>query len=103
MDGNLIDSMISYKLPKESSNSDPFIQDGLGFTYLDTNEKWQLSSVSINDSTSWVARTLTPTYFNLSTVDDSLYIAYNDEHPDGKETSSHGHTKGIVWMTELGG
>ena len=33
----------------------------------------------------------------------SVYIMYNDEFPNGTTSVTHGHTKGVVVMTEHGG
>lgn len=34
---------------------------------------------------------------------NSAYFFYNDEFPNGSVSLSHGHTKGILVMSELGG
>lgn len=72
-----------YKLPRTttieefSSIDNPFIEYGTAYTFM-TNEsiKWQMSSLSFNDSQSFAGTTIQPLY---SQNKDIGFILYNDQ------------------------
>ncbi|XP_033119526.1 plancitoxin-1-like isoform X2 [Anneissia japonica] len=92
--GHPVDWFIALKLSKDSDNNNELIRDGVGHVYMDENIKeWQLSDVSMNDSSQSIGYTLQQIYDNPKSKDVG-YIMYNDEWPNGPKSSSRGHTKG---------
>lgn len=87
----------------------------------DSYDQWQLSKVSVNDSASMIGSTLSGLYepsnnkvtipkpiivilvYNISNQDETLYVMYNDQPPQGATSSSKGHTKGVVVANQSGG
>lgn len=72
-----------YKLPRKttieehSQVDNPFIEDGTAYTFMtNTNILWQLSSLSFNDSQSFLAKTIQPLYEKNPKIG---YILYNDQ------------------------
>ncbi|XP_033119525.1 plancitoxin-1-like isoform X1 [Anneissia japonica] len=94
--GHPVDWFIALKLSKDSDNNNELIRDGVGHVYMDENIKeWQLSDVSMNDSSQSIGYTLQQIYDNPKSKDVG-YIMYNDEWPNGPKSSSRGHTKGAL-------
>ena len=111
--GENLDWFTLYKLPKrseilETSKVDNnFIYNGTAYTYMSdkSQDKWTLSNLSMNDTSSFAGKTLEVLYktdFNLAkankTRDNIGYILYNDQAD--KVTLSRGHTKGIILFNE---
>ncbi|XP_076252595.1 deoxyribonuclease II isoform X2 [Rhynchophorus ferrugineus] len=89
-----VDWFLIYKFPKQPSHPNKLIRKGLGFVYITSNNvsNWILSNVGITDPNNLVSNTLAPIY-NTS-LNDLLYIFYNDQPPYGKTPKKKGHTKG---------
>ncbi|KAF2346668.1 Deoxyribonuclease II, partial [Trinorchestia longiramus] len=124
-EGRQIDSFILYKLPHDRSSQYSLIQRGLAYMYLipdapvsfhqsggvssllgysDNTIGWLLSDRSIGDPRSMPGITLSLLYqYPQWAKQKTLYIFYNDEFPNGTTSEAHGHTKGVVMMTEKGG
>ncbi|GAB6025678.1 hypothetical protein CHUAL_011666 [Chamberlinius hualienensis] len=99
--GNNVDWFYFYKLPINSSKSDPNIATGYAYSYVlstGSSSSFTLSSLSMSDENSLVGRTLAPMY--TSSRSDLIYVLYNDEHPDDSTTSSYGHSKGVLLADE---
>ena len=96
--GNSVDWMVLYKLPKTKTTPVDIVDEGLGYTYFTSSSSqsgWILSEKSMNDSSSIPGRILSPLY---NTLDDNniMYAFYNDQPPHGSPTMIYGHTKGVV-------
>ncbi|XP_077986643.1 plancitoxin-1-like [Glandiceps talaboti] len=102
-DGKSVDWFIVYKLPEIEDSSDTVIQEGLGYYYMDVNSQyWTLSDIPINDTNHAVAHTLQQIYSNHG-KSDLVYMMYNDEWPNGKESMYRGHTKGDLCFNRTSG
>ena len=70
--------------------------EGLAYTYLTSSHArsgWQVSSLSVASPASLPGTSLAPLY----TPDtEQVAVLYNDEHPHGPTSFTHGHTKGAV-------
>ncbi|XP_071820989.1 plancitoxin-1-like [Apostichopus japonicus] len=94
MNGNDVDWYYVYKVPRESSNPNPLIKTGFAHYYLDdSSPNFKLSSVSLENKSQAVAQTLQQVY---DLRDQIAYVMYNDHWPNGRKTSSRGHTKGVL-------
>jgi deoxyribonuclease-2 len=104
--GNAIDWSYTYKLPKNSSSENDNIVNGVGYIYLTSDtyqEGWTLSNLAMDSTTEGLlANTVTQLYVYTDT-ENLAFINYNDEHPDGKTSSTKGHTKGVVVLDQDGG
>lgn len=100
--GQPVDWWVIYKLPALKTNqSNPFAS-GYRYGYMDANSptKLALGKDSLDTFlTGALGSTLNQIYKNRSTG----YIMWNDETPDGRTTSSRGHTKGVMGFTTDGG
>lgn len=115
--GQPLDWFTLYKLPKrtqilESSRvNNPFIYEGTAYTYM-TNlaqSEWSLSSLSMNDTSSFAGKTLdilyksgfgslNPNQTSKTTSSKLGYILYNDQAD--KVSLTKGHTKGVIIFNE---
>ncbi|KAL5012701.1 hypothetical protein ScPMuIL_011252 [Solemya velum] len=95
-DNTPVDWFIVYKLPKIPKSNNGYIQDGVGFFYMDVNSpKWVLSEVPINMTGQHALyNTLQQIYANKT--ENYMFALYNDHPPNSKEYSHRGHTKGVV-------
>jgi deoxyribonuclease-2 len=99
--GEELDWFTLYKLPKEHIRNfeaeelnNPYLDLGLAYTFITNKnqDKWQFSSLSINDTNSLPGKTL-DIFYNMD--DPNLgYLLYNDQAD--KVTIIKGHTKGII-------
>ncbi|XP_044253894.1 plancitoxin-1 [Tribolium madens] len=88
-----VDWLIVYKLPK-LKHENKLIEDGVGYVYLSSkNTQWTFSKNSINETNSIIATTLQPFYSRLN---ETTYVLYNDQPPNGESNPSKGHTKGVI-------
>lgn len=87
-----------FKPPILSYQKNFYLRKGLGFIYLSSKNSttnWKLSLKSVNDSNSFLGRTLEPLY-NSSSSEGILHLLYNDEPPSTPGSVSYGHSKGVV-------
>jgi len=90
-----VDWWFIYKLPALPNNQDPSLRDGYGYAYLDANndelirDHDRLLSSKTSGSLTWTLDQI----YKSQTVG---YIMFNDQTPDGKASSSRGHTKGVL-------
>eukprot|EP00095_Tigriopus_kingsejongensis_P010629 snap_masked-scaffold1028_size131186-processed-gene-0.14 protein:Tk10629 transcript:snap_masked-scaffold1028_size131186-processed-gene-0.14-mRNA-1 annotation:"Deoxyribonuclease-2-alpha" len=109
--GHPVDWYILYKLPRSSDSSHPLIRRGVGYAFLSSADPladWTWSNRSIRDPLSLIGRTLAPLYRAAPGRPEMernapFHLLYNDEHPDGPTSSTHGHTKGVVAFDEARG
>jgi len=80
---------------------------GTQYMYADINNPTFVKSTHDMASTTSgaLANTLNPIYNANKTMawTDYAFTFYNDEKPDGSTSSSRGHTKGVVGLTQNGG
>ncbi|KAM5307469.1 deoxyribonuclease-2-alpha isoform 1-T1 [Glossophaga mutica] len=101
--GQPVDWFVVYKLPAHSGPVDG-AQTGLQYKYLDEGSGgWRDGARSIDSLEGAVGRSLLPLYRNTSQL---AYLLYNDQPPADYRTensSSRGHTKGVLLLDEEGG
>lgn len=115
-DGNFVDFIYGYKLPMMDRMNDVvqrggYESNGLNYLYITSKmtDKWRLSKTYINETDSFVGRTLGGIYsnkFQRSMRDgsgDLLVMMYNDEPTMGPTDGSRGHTKGVLIANETNG
>eukprot|EP01102_Stenamoeba_stenopodia_P008574 TRINITY_DN2477_c0_g2_i1.p1 TRINITY_DN2477_c0_g2~~TRINITY_DN2477_c0_g2_i1.p1 ORF type:complete len:365 (-),score=65.55 TRINITY_DN2477_c0_g2_i1:96-1190(-) len=91
------------KLPYLPTNPDPVAASGYGYLYADVNSpslSYTKKYLNVSEPTGALASTLEQIFAATSSVG---YFLYDDEHPDGSEASSFGHTKGAVAFNSEGG
>lgn len=98
INGQELDWFTLYKLPKLHSDSIKLVNNGTAHLFM-TNQKqnWFLSSLSINSTESFPAKTLEPLY-SIENNTDLGYILYSDQADE--VTFIKGHTKGIILFDE---
>ena len=97
--GDHADWVILYKFPELEK------EGGLDYAYLSSNQKdveWTLSKRLIDDPESIPGRILAPLY-DPAKRNQTAFVFYNDEHPDGNTSFTDGHTKGVVGFNEKNG
>jgi deoxyribonuclease-2 len=99
--GNAVDWFIALKTPKLHDHGS-IVEEGYGYVYVTSEDagSWTLSDVSIADDNSIVGNTLTQFYENKN---DLSYVVYNDAPPTHSQSSTKGHTKGVVVADTTGG
>ncbi|GAB1293402.1 Deoxyribonuclease-2-alpha [Apodemus speciosus] len=102
--GQPVDWFVVYKLPAHSRSGDtPW--KGLTYKYMDQNsEGWQDGAGYINSSKGAVGLSLQPLYRKNSS--QLAFLLYNDQPPkssSARDSSSHGHTKGVLLLDQEGG
>lgn len=94
--GKQVDYYIGYKLPKLEKSKDDFINHGVRYIYMTSNNhnKWIESKYSINDGKSLLGATLKPVLKQSSQYN---IILYNDQKPTTRTrpTSTGAHAKGV--------
>merc|ERR1719420_15217 len=106
-EGQPIDWSILYKLPKEELNkskanggTQPTETTGLVYEYLtpeSSKKGWTKSNFFLNDPDSIPGKILSPLYNEKDLASSpTMHLFYNDELPDGKLSSTLGHTKGVI-------
>ncbi|XP_006206301.2 deoxyribonuclease-2-alpha [Vicugna pacos] len=102
--GRPVDWFVVYKLPAHSGPGDA-AQRGLLYKYLDQDSGgWRDGTGSINSSMGAVGRSLLPLYQN--TTSQLSFLLYNDQPPKSSgswDSSSRGHTKGVLLLDQEGG
>eukprot|EP00762_Andalucia_godoyi_P003643 ANDGO_00674.mRNA.1 Plancitoxin-1 len=112
--GSSVEWWIMYKLPRSSSKGVFNVTSGThhgssvgseGFDYAYTDSRsssssLRMSSHVLTDADSALATTLNVVYKKPS---GTGWVFYNDETPDGKVSSSKGHTKGVFAFSASGG
>ncbi|ELV14310.1 Deoxyribonuclease-2-alpha [Tupaia chinensis] len=102
--GQPVDWFVVYKLPAGSRSGDSAPR-GLRYKYLDASSGgWRDGVGSINSSEGAVGRSLLPLY--RSNASQLAFLLYNDQPPKAvktPESSSRGHTKGVLLMDQEGG
>ncbi|XP_072014609.1 plancitoxin-1-like [Amphiura filiformis] len=94
--GAPVDWFIVYKLPDDTSSKIERVKNGSAFLYMDVNSQaFEMSDVSLDNENQAIGFTLQQVYRNYKSQDLG-YGMYNDEHPDGSESKTKGHTKGVV-------
>jgi len=97
-----VDWWFIYKLPALSNDPDSNLNDGYGYAYLDAKS----SSLALVNNRLLSAKTTGALAWTLNQVynsDTVGYIMFNDQSPDGKSTTSRGHTKGFLGFTSRTG
>lgn len=98
--GQELDWYTLYKLPKLHSHSIDLVNNGTAYVFM-TNEKqnWFLSTLSINSTQSFPAKTLEPLYNDkINNNTDIGYILYSDQADE--VTFIKGHAKGVILFDE---
>eukprot|EP00770_Monocercomonoides_exilis_P007993 MONOS_7951.1-p1 / transcript=MONOS_7951.1 / gene=MONOS_7951 / organism=Monocercomonoides_exilis_PA203 / gene_product=deoxyribonuclease II protein, putative / transcript_product=deoxyribonuclease II protein, putative / location=Mono_scaffold00287:1881-3205(+) / protein_length=328 / sequence_SO=supercontig / SO=protein_coding / is_pseudo=false len=91
--GNPVDWYMMIKTATQSGAPSSCIRNGTAYTYIDsTTSKLVFLNKDITQTDSPLGRTLLPLYKSQT----DLVFMYNDETPDGKTSSSYGHTKGVI-------
>ncbi|XP_036735172.2 deoxyribonuclease-2-alpha [Manis pentadactyla] len=102
--GQPVDWFVVYKLPAQSGPGDAE-QRGLQYKYLDEGSRgWRDGVVPINSSAGAVGRSLLPLYRNNAS--QLAFLLYNDQPPkssEAQDSSSRGHTKGVLLLDQEGG
>lgn len=102
--GRPVDWFVVYKLPANSGSGDkPW--KGLMYKYMDQNsEGWQDGVGHIDSKDGAVGLTLQPLYQKNSS--QLAFLLYNDQPPkssSAQDSSSRGHTKGVLLLDQEGG
>ncbi|XP_052499923.1 deoxyribonuclease-2-alpha isoform X1 [Budorcas taxicolor] len=101
--GKPVDWFVVYKLPAHTGSGDA-TQNGLRYKYFDEySEDWRDGVGFISSTTGAVGRSLLPLYRNNSQL---AFVLYNDQPPksrESKDSSSRGHTKGVLLLDQEGG
>ncbi|XP_036097561.1 deoxyribonuclease-2-alpha isoform X1 [Molossus molossus] len=101
--GQPVDWFVVYKLPAHSRPGAE-AQTGLRYKYLDEGSGgWRDGTVSIDSLAGAVGRSLQPLYQNTSQL---AFLLYNDQPPNNygtQNSSSRGHTKGVLLLDKEGG
>lgn len=101
--GQPVDWFVVYKLPAHSGPGAE-AHTGLRYKYLDESSgRWRDGARSIDSLEGAVGRTLLPLYGNSSQL---AYLLYNDQPPNytrTQDSSSRGHTKGVLLLDQEGG
>ncbi|XP_076977796.1 deoxyribonuclease-2-alpha [Tamandua tetradactyla] len=102
--GQPVDWFVVYKLPAHSRPGEA-APSGLQYKYLDADsEGWRDGVGPIDSSTGAVGRSLQPLY--QSNASQLAFLLYNDQPPEpsrARDTSSRGHTKGVLLLDQNGG
>ncbi|XP_010591586.1 deoxyribonuclease-2-alpha isoform X1 [Loxodonta africana] len=102
--GQPVDWFAVYKLPAKSGPGDA-AGSGLRYKYLDaTSGGWRDGAVFISSSAGAVGRSLLPLY--QSNASQLAFLLYNDQPPESsgvQDSSSRGHTKGVLLLDREGG
>ncbi|KAM4856736.1 deoxyribonuclease-2-alpha [Urocitellus parryii] len=102
--GQPVDWFVVYKLPAHSHPGDA-VWRGMRYKYLDDKSGgWRDGAGSINSSTGAVGRSLLPLY--RGNTSQLAFLLYNDQPPDSsmvQDSSSRGHTKGVLLLDQEGG
>lgn len=102
--GRPVDWFVIYKLPAQSDSEDAE-QRGLRYKYLDGETGgWRDGVGLISNATGALGRSLQPLY--RSNASQVAYLLYNDQPPKEsavRESSSRGHTKGVLLLDKEGG
>ena len=70
-----LERFIVYKLPHNTSSSNPLIRDGVAHMYLDVNsQSFVFSQVSLNDTNQAVAYTLQQIYDNHQSQVQKIFL-----------------------------
>nr|XP_008505480.1 PREDICTED: deoxyribonuclease-2-alpha [Equus przewalskii] len=92
--GQPVDWFVVYKLPR-----------GLRYKYMDGDSRgWREGADFINSSAGAVGRSLLPLY--RSNASQLAFLLYNDQPPQSsraRDSSSRGHTKGVLLLDRDGG
>lgn len=92
--GQNVDWFVAFKIPKEEAQKSP--DAGRLYVYLSSDSKtsdWTVGKYQVQDEKSLFGRTLAPLYSSSSS---SNFFAYSDQPPEGRGSSSKGHSKGVV-------
>lgn len=96
--GKPVDWFFAYKIPKLGKTADAPSSTGYEYIYYDPNiKKVVQSEYLLTDGKGSIDGTLNSIFKNPS--DTTGWILYNDEMPEdahGKDSSSYGHTKGVL-------
>ncbi|XP_037674000.1 deoxyribonuclease-2-alpha [Choloepus didactylus] len=102
--GQPVDWFVVYKLPANSGAGEE-AQSGLLYKYLDADSGgWRDGVGPIDSSAGAVGRSLWPLY--RSNASQLAFVLYNDQPPKpsgARDTSSRGHTKGVLLLDQDGG
>lgn len=102
--GQPVDWFVVYKLPANSGSGDAACR-GLKYKYLDQSSGgWRDGMGPISSSEGAVGRSLRPLYRSNSS--QLAFLLYNDQPPTSSfapDSSSRGHTKGVLLLDEEGG
>ncbi|XP_057609191.1 deoxyribonuclease-2-alpha [Chionomys nivalis] len=102
--GQPVDWFVVYKLPADSG-SGANSWKGLKYKYMDqSSDGWRDGVGYINNSEGAVGRSLLPLYRDNSS--QLAFLLYNDQPPNpssAPDSSSRGHTKGVVLLDQEGG
>ncbi|KAM5239325.1 deoxyribonuclease-2-alpha [Ctenodactylus gundi] len=102
--GQPVDWFAVYKLPAHSGSGD-VAGSGLRYKYVDPSSGgWRDGAGSVNSSAGAVGRSLLPLYRNNAS--QLAFLLYNDQppkHSQGSDSSTHGHTKGVLLLNQEGG
>ncbi|XP_007532527.1 deoxyribonuclease-2-alpha [Erinaceus europaeus] len=102
--GQPVDWFVIYKLPAQSRSQDAELS-GLRYKYLDGGSGgWRDGVGSIGSSAGALGRSLQPLY--KTNASQLAYLLYNDQPPKEsgvQESSSRGHTKGVLLLDQDAG
>ncbi|KAM9245246.1 deoxyribonuclease-2-alpha isoform 2-T2 [Dugong dugon] len=102
--GQPVDWFVVYKLPAKSRPGDA-AGSGVRYKYLDAGSGgWRDGAGLISSSAGAVGRSLLPLY--RSNASELAFLLYNDQPPKSsrvRDSSSRGHTKGVLLLDEEGG
>ncbi|XP_008564880.1 PREDICTED: deoxyribonuclease-2-alpha isoform X2 [Galeopterus variegatus] len=102
--GQPVDWFVVYKLPAHSGSGDA-ARSGLQYKYMDEGSGgWRDGVGFINSSAGAVGRSLLPLY--RRNASQLAFLLYNDQPPKfskAQDSSSRGHTKGVLLLDQEGG
>ncbi|MBZ3891249.1 Deoxyribonuclease-2-alpha [Sciurus carolinensis] len=102
--GQPVDWFVIYKLPAQNQPGDA-VWRGTRYKYMDgSSGGWRDGAGSINSSTGALGRSLLPLY--RSNTSQLAFVLYNDQPPISsrvQDSSSRGHTKGVLLLDQEGG
>ncbi|XP_062968449.1 deoxyribonuclease-2-alpha [Cynocephalus volans] len=102
--GQPVDWFVVYKLPAHSGSGDAE-RSGLQYKYMDEGSGgWRDGVGFINSTAGAVGRSLLPLY--RRNASQLAFLLYNDQPPKfskAQDSSSRGHTKGVLLLDQEGG
>jgi len=95
-DGNPVDWFIVYKMPVLPKSKNSNFNKGYGYAVIDPSHttSFKISENTLDQDAGYLGHTLDQVYSGAKTKVG--WLMYNDQNPDGSQSSTYGHTKGVI-------